>query len=129
VIEVCLAHKESDRVRRAYNRAQVADERRALLEAWATVANLQIALDRAHGRIRDLEAIAANANQRTSEAVELADTMQMMMLAMQDAAGAMRPNRDVSHPILTPRRIAPGPFYADGFIALIEKTQSRRRSP
>jgi integrase len=35
VIEACLAHKESDRVRAAYNRAQFADERRALLVAWA----------------------------------------------------------------------------------------------
>jgi len=36
VIEACLAHEESNRVRAAYNRAQFADERRALLEAWAT---------------------------------------------------------------------------------------------
>lgn len=35
VIEACLAHNEADRVRRAYNRATFADERRALLEAWA----------------------------------------------------------------------------------------------
>lgn len=35
VIEACLAHSEADRVRKAYNRAQFTDERRALLEAWA----------------------------------------------------------------------------------------------
>jgi integrase len=35
VIEACLAHQESDRVRRSYNRAQFTDERRALLVAWA----------------------------------------------------------------------------------------------
>ena len=34
VIEACLAHRESDAVRAAYNRAQFADERRALLAAW-----------------------------------------------------------------------------------------------
>jgi integrase len=36
VIERCLAHKESNRVRAAYNRAEFVDERRALLAAWAT---------------------------------------------------------------------------------------------
>jgi integrase len=36
VIEACLAHKEADRVRRAYNRAAFVEERRALLAAWAT---------------------------------------------------------------------------------------------
>jgi len=35
VIEACLAHREGDRVRAAYNRAQFAQERRALLAAWA----------------------------------------------------------------------------------------------
>jgi integrase len=35
VIEACLAHDESDRVRAAYNRAEFSDERRALLAAWA----------------------------------------------------------------------------------------------
>ena len=35
VIEACLAHQETDRVRAAYNRAQFADERRTLLLAWA----------------------------------------------------------------------------------------------
>ena len=34
VIEACLAHSETDLVRKAYNRAQFADERRALLLAW-----------------------------------------------------------------------------------------------
>lgn len=35
VIEACLAHEESNRVRAAYNRAEFASERRALMEAWA----------------------------------------------------------------------------------------------
>jgi integrase len=35
VIECALAHEESNRVRAAYNRATFAQERRALLEAWA----------------------------------------------------------------------------------------------
>jgi integrase len=35
VIEACLAHREADRVRKAYNRAQFNQERRALLEAWS----------------------------------------------------------------------------------------------
>lgn len=35
VIEACLAHEESNRVRAAYNRAQFTEERRALLVAWA----------------------------------------------------------------------------------------------
>lgn len=35
VVEACLAHAEGKRVRAAYNRAQFADGRRALLSAWA----------------------------------------------------------------------------------------------
>lgn len=35
VIEACLAHREADRVKAAYNRAQFTQERRALLEAWS----------------------------------------------------------------------------------------------
>jgi integrase len=35
VIEACLAHKEADRVKAAYNRAQFTEERRALMQAWA----------------------------------------------------------------------------------------------
>ena len=35
VIEACLAHKEADKVKAAYNRAQFADERRTLMNAWA----------------------------------------------------------------------------------------------
>lgn len=34
VIEACLAHRESNLVRAAYNRAQFTQERRALLNAW-----------------------------------------------------------------------------------------------
>lgn len=39
VIEACLAHRESDKVKRAYNRAQFAAERKALLQAWADFAD------------------------------------------------------------------------------------------
>jgi integrase len=35
VIEACLAHREGDRIRAAYNRAQFNADRAALLEAWA----------------------------------------------------------------------------------------------
>ncbi len=35
VIEACLAHREADRIRAAYNRTEFAAERRALLAAWA----------------------------------------------------------------------------------------------
>ncbi len=35
VIEACLAHRESDRIRAAYNRATFVAERRRLLAAWA----------------------------------------------------------------------------------------------
>jgi integrase len=35
VIEACLAHREADKVKAAYNRAQFNDERRSLLAAWA----------------------------------------------------------------------------------------------
>jgi len=38
VIEACLAHKEGDRVRAAYNRAQFTEDRKALLAAWARFA-------------------------------------------------------------------------------------------
>lgn len=39
VIEACLAHNESDKVRAAYNRARFNDERRAVLDAWAVYIN------------------------------------------------------------------------------------------
>jgi integrase len=35
VIEACLAHSESDKIRAAYNRAKFIQERRALLMSWA----------------------------------------------------------------------------------------------
>jgi integrase len=35
VIEACLAHKEGDRIRAAYNRAKFNEDRRALLTAWS----------------------------------------------------------------------------------------------
>ena len=34
VIEACLAHREADKVKAAYNRARFMAERRALLAAW-----------------------------------------------------------------------------------------------
>lgn len=39
VIEACLAHREGDRIRAAYNRAQFAEERAALLSKWAAFLN------------------------------------------------------------------------------------------
>jgi len=36
VIEACLAHREGDRIRAAYNRAKFSKERAALLTAWAS---------------------------------------------------------------------------------------------
>lgn len=50
VIEACLAHEESNRVRAAYNRAKFNDERRALLAAWAEY------LGRAPAEVVDLRA-------------------------------------------------------------------------
>jgi len=35
VIEACLAHREGDRIRAAYNRAQFGAERKALLQRWS----------------------------------------------------------------------------------------------
>lgn len=35
VVEACLAHREGDRIRAAYNRARFDGERRALLQTWA----------------------------------------------------------------------------------------------
>ncbi len=35
VIEACLAHREADRIKAAYNRARFTQERKALLAAWA----------------------------------------------------------------------------------------------
>lgn len=43
VIEACLAHQEGNKIRAAYNRAQFAQERRALLEAWAEYLSTPVA--------------------------------------------------------------------------------------
>ncbi|MBL8343953.1 MAG: tyrosine-type recombinase/integrase [Rubrivivax sp.] len=43
VIEACLAHREGDKVKAAYNRAQFNDERRALIAAWADYLRLDSA--------------------------------------------------------------------------------------
>jgi hypothetical protein len=39
VIDACLAHREGDKVKAAYNRAQFTDERRTLMAAWADYLN------------------------------------------------------------------------------------------
>lgn len=44
VIEACLAHREQDMVRKSYNRATFADERRALLAAWSNYLSKPVAL-------------------------------------------------------------------------------------
>jgi integrase len=36
VIEACLAHREADRVKAAYNRSKFTEERRALMDAWSS---------------------------------------------------------------------------------------------
>ena len=46
VIEVALAHKEGDRVRAAYNRAQFGEELRALWQEWADLCDEKVALTR-----------------------------------------------------------------------------------
>jgi integrase len=51
VIEACLAHKESDLVKAAYNRAQFTEERRALMEAWAAYLDKPRAASKAPLRI------------------------------------------------------------------------------
>jgi len=40
VIEACLAHKEPDAIRLAYNRAQYMEERRFLMQSWADYLNM-----------------------------------------------------------------------------------------
>ena len=44
VVEACLAHKEQDRVKAAYNRSEFASERRALLATWADHLSKPVAL-------------------------------------------------------------------------------------
>lgn len=51
VIEVALAHREGDRVRAAYNRAQFNDELRRLLQDWADVCDEKLAVARAENVI------------------------------------------------------------------------------
>jgi len=55
VIEACLAHREGDRIRAAYNRAQFAGERRRLIEAWAAYLEGREAV----GNVVDLESAKA----------------------------------------------------------------------
>lgn len=47
VIEAALAHKEGDRVRAAYNRADFAKDRKLMLQAWADGCDQKLALARA----------------------------------------------------------------------------------
>lgn len=48
VIEACLAHREADKVKAAYNRAEFNEERRALMQAWSDY------LGEARGRVLPL---------------------------------------------------------------------------
>jgi integrase len=45
VIEACLAHREVDKIRAAYNRAQFVTDRRKLLDAWAAYLDGRGAVD------------------------------------------------------------------------------------
>jgi integrase len=54
VIEACLAHKEGDRVKAAYNRAVFAGERKAVLLAWSEFADGK--LDAGRGEVFKLRA-------------------------------------------------------------------------
>lgn len=45
VVEACLAHRESNLVRKAYNRAEFAAERCALLEAWSNFLSRETPVD------------------------------------------------------------------------------------
>ena len=54
VIEACLAHKEDDRVKAAYNRAVFAGERKAVLLAWSEFADGK--LDAGRGEVFKLRA-------------------------------------------------------------------------
>jgi integrase len=54
VIEACLAHKEEDRVKAAYNRAMFAAERKAVLLAWSEFADGN--LDAGRGEVFKLRA-------------------------------------------------------------------------
>lgn len=74
-----------------------------LAEARCTIGTLQAALTRAHERIRELEHVAASANERASQAIELADRVQMDAFARehqartaQEGAGAPLWRRDAS---------------------------------
>lgn len=74
-----------------------------LVEARVIIAALQAGLDLAHARIKELERVAAVANDRMAEATERADacelralTLELQAQAMQAAAGDARAIRDVS---------------------------------
>jgi len=66
----------------------------------ATIATLQIALDRAHNRIRELESTAAAMAERMGEATERADLAERYLSALLQAAqtesGATQSHADVS---------------------------------
>jgi integrase len=72
VIEACLAHREADKVRAAYNRASFQTERAALLRAWT---------DFCDGRI-----VAAKASRRrkTADVVQLPENRAERKLATHD---------------------------------------------
>lgn len=80
-------------VRRGYHRAMHA--RNPVADLRSTIAALQISLSAAHERIRELEHLAAVANQRAAEAVEYADAMQTREYTRESEAWATQPIRDV----------------------------------
>ena len=51
VIEVALAHRESDRVRAAYNRADFADHARRLWQEWADLCDQKVKIARAEAEV------------------------------------------------------------------------------
>ena len=59
VIEVALAHRESDRVRAASNRAQFAGELRTLWQDWADLCDEKVAITRATNVVSIEESAAA----------------------------------------------------------------------
>lgn len=61
VIEACLAHGETNKVRAAYNRAEFAAERRALLAAWAEFLATPQRAPRARSNVRELKRAGAAA--------------------------------------------------------------------
>ena len=87
-----------------------------LIEAAATIKQLERALDRANTRIRELELVAQTANLRLSEANDRADAfeaqalrfqIEAMMTAAQDRAGGAQSSAGIAdYPPLPSKRTA-----------------------